>query len=655
MHGGRYRPDIDGLRALAVLAVVVFHFFGKPLRGGFVGVDVFFVISGYLITRIILGDLAAGSFTYRDFYGRRIRRILPALLVILAATAAAGWVLLRADEFAALGRHIAASALFVSNFLLWTEAGYFDAAAHTKPLLHLWSLAVEEQFYIVWPVILAAAWRWGGNHRLAIVAAIAAASFVACLVVTPLAPTTAFYWPMTRLWELALGGLLAHSVAIREGRPIEWRGRPPLSPDLLAAIGLGLIVIALVQFRPSSPFPGWRALLPAAGTACLIAAGPQTLINRFVLSNRLAVGIGLISYPLYLWHWPLISFAHVLAGYDESGTIAAGIRWSLLAASIALAWATYRFVERPIRRGFSFAPSVPILAAGLPVAFAFGMALDLGKGLPWRPADDNPKSRFLQHYIHLHRTGLAAQYRSECDFYDWTTQSRKPAIAPACTAHGPRGTWFLWGDSHAQSLSAGLRAIMPEGVALAQVATSGCRPSLDPLPEAAIGVLCDPANAYARDAIRRLRPDILFLARSQDHENQDWDAIARFAREAGVREVVLLGPLPQWHPSLPQVVVRRFWDVDRTDLRIPPAPAALATDRLLTERYGASPLLTYVSLTTPLCPDGRCQATVPVPGPYNLLAVDYGHLSPDGSLHVAKIAIAPALAGAAKRPVPPAQ
>jgi peptidoglycan/LPS O-acetylase OafA/YrhL len=627
-----YRPDIDGLRAVAVIAVLVFHYFPSLLPSGYVGVDIFFVISGFLITRIIAGELDEGRFTYSGFYGRRVRRIAPALILIVAATVAAGWFILRSDEYAELGRHVAASALFVSNFLLWSEAGYFEPGAHTKPLLHLWSLAVEEQFYIVWPVILALIWRFARPLRVWLILGIVLASAAACILITADNPTAGFYAPWSRLWQLALGGLLA--VWTAGGR------RLPVPADFLAIAGIGLLAAAFLLLDAYSVYPGWRALLPTCGSALLIAAGPTALFNRLVLANRAAVWIGLISYPLYLWHWPLISFAYILAEQSGDGLLPRSARALLAVTSIALAWATYRFVERPIRRRPRNPIVVRSLAAGIPVFFAVGTALYLAGGLPFRTADSDPRARFLQHYARLHTQGLSAAYRSECDFFDWHTKRRREALPPSCTAAGAKETWFLWGDSHAQSLSLAIRSVLPEGTSLAQVATAGCRPSLGPIPYRSPQNSCDPSNTYARQAIERLKPSVLVLAQAADHETKDWLEIARYAKQAGVRHVVLIGPLPQWTPALPQRIVAQHWGATSDDLMVPANPAILNTDRIMRERFAANRDLTYVSLVSELCSGGACRATIPGERRLNLIAVDYGHLSPDGALFVGRTVLA---------------
>ncbi len=337
----KYRPDIDGLRAIAVLAVMGFHAFPEAAPGGFTGVDVFFVVSGYLISTIVLENLERGRFSFAVFYARRVRRIFPALAVVLLSALAFGWVALFADELAQLGKHAAAGAGFVSNVVLWGEAGYFDNAADTKPLLHLWSLGVEEQFYLVWPALLWIGWR--ARSRLAgAIAALGLLSFALCVWLAAHDAVAAFYAPVTRLWELLLGAWLAHRAA-RRGAAAD----QPRLADLRAWVGMALIVFGIVAISRESVFPGAWTLAPTLGAFLLVSAGPGAWLNARVLSARLLVGIGLISYPLYLWHWPLLSFARIVEGAPP----AAGVRLGALLASVALAWATYAWVERPVRFG----------------------------------------------------------------------------------------------------------------------------------------------------------------------------------------------------------------------------------------------------------------------------------------------------------------
>ncbi|MEA3180309.1 MAG: hypothetical protein QOI59_3832 [Gammaproteobacteria bacterium] len=336
-----YRPDIDGLRAIAVGAVLGFHAFPGSFPGGFTGVDIFFVISGFLISGIILEELQAGTFTFGQFYARRIRRIFPALGLVLAATLLLGWLSLSPYDYEQLGGHVAAGAGFVSNLLLFHESGYFDTDSALKPLLHLWSLGVEEQYYLVWPLLLFVL-RKHMQQIFWLILVVAACSFVLNILLISRQPSAAFYLPATRFWELMLGSIAAY-------RDLHAARRLNISlpvRNLTAVAGLVLLALAFALVRDGRGFPGWWALLPTLGALLLIQAGPEAWINRNLLANRAVVYIGLISYPLYLWHWPLLTYARILNG----GIPPASVRVGALAAGLVLAWATYEFIEKRVRR-----------------------------------------------------------------------------------------------------------------------------------------------------------------------------------------------------------------------------------------------------------------------------------------------------------------
>lgn len=335
----QYRPDIDGMRAVAVLSVILFHAFPQLLPGGFTGVDVFFVISGYLISGIIFRNLDNQTFSLYEFYGRRIRRIFPALSLVLISSLCFGWIALLPEEYEQLGKHTGSGSIFISNLVLWSEAGYFDNSAETKPLLHLWSLGIEEQFYIVFPLILMLAWKIKRNNGVAvIIILLLIASFATNISTISENPTGAFYSPITRFWELLSGGLLAWFTVSRTGSPHH---------NILSCIAFFLLICGFFIISDSHAFPGFWAAIPVLGTFLLIASGSDAWINRKVLSQKLLVWLGLISYPLYLWHWPLLSFARIL----EGDTPSAEIRSIAIAASFILSALTYQLVEKPLRHG----------------------------------------------------------------------------------------------------------------------------------------------------------------------------------------------------------------------------------------------------------------------------------------------------------------
>lgn len=351
----KYRPDIDGLRAVAVSGVLLFHAFPLHLPGGFVGVDIFFVISGFLISGIILAGLQSGRFSFIEFYSRRIRRIFPALVLVCAACLVFGWFCLMPTAFSRLGRHVVGGATFVSNFVVLRESGYFDLGAMRKPLRHLWSLGVEEQYYLIWPALLFLC-RKSKRATAILLIALGLSSFGFSLYMTWAAREVAYYLPLTRFWELMIGSGLAfvaiHGTASIPG--LSWL-RSPGAPDprLAARVSnakalLGAIAVALgfILINERRMFPGWWALLACGGSALIISAGPDGWINRRILASRPCVWIGLISYPLYLWHWPLLSFADIVDNHTPS----AAYRATALGASVVLAWATYKLIELPVRQ-----------------------------------------------------------------------------------------------------------------------------------------------------------------------------------------------------------------------------------------------------------------------------------------------------------------
>jgi len=383
---GKYRPDIDGLRAIAVMSVVLFHVFPRVLRGGYVGVDIFFVISGFLITSILFGEFSTGRFSLAAFYGRRIRRIFPTLGLVLALVLGYGLVVLMPSELARLGKHVLYGAGFLSNIALWSESGYFDTTAASKPLLHLWSLGIEEQFYILWPATLWLAHRFRAN-MLGLVAVVFAASFGANIVMAGINISDDFYLPVSRFWELLAGAAMAWT-ATPDFQPAAQKllrrwpilGNRQLA-DILSVAGLAALAAGIFLLDPATRFPGWPALLPVLGSAALIQAGPRAVVNRLLLSLKPVVFVGLISYPVYIWHWPLVSFANIIRiGRALTPLMGVGI----VAASLFLAWMTYQLIERPLRFGTHRRVKTLLLAGWMCLLGGTGAAIWSSGGLPGR-------------------------------------------------------------------------------------------------------------------------------------------------------------------------------------------------------------------------------------------------------------------------------
>jgi peptidoglycan/LPS O-acetylase OafA/YrhL len=455
-----YRPDIDGLRAVAVVAVVAFH--AGWITGGFVGVDVFFVISGYLISGIIFRHAKQPGYL-AQFYGGRIKRIFPALIVVLLICLVLGWFVLLPNEIVGLGKHVTAGAAFVSNFALLHEAGYFDVSADLKPLLHLWSLGIEEQFYLLWPPLMLAAVRWRMPVSI-IIGAVLAISFILNLWLVGSKPIEDLYWPVTRLWELTAGAGIAY---------LEFRGGRLFPKERAAAIAsaLGLaLIIASFWYTRTQPYPGALALLPVAGAVLVIGAGPHTIINRRVLATSSLVFIGLISYPLYLWHWPLFSFVRIV----ESGNPQPYFLVIAAVLSIVLAWLTYELIEKPIRFGAwpTLKAKAIALAGAMSAIAAAGAFLLMSDGIPQRlPAyaavKTSPKGNpWLQATISCKLTGLDRN----------TTCYRSARQEPSSPVD------LIIGDSHAEALSRGLSLVNSPAFGQSDlyiVSPPGCPPFFD--------------------------------------------------------------------------------------------------------------------------------------------------------------------------------
>jgi peptidoglycan/LPS O-acetylase OafA/YrhL len=429
-----YRPDIDGLRAIAVVPVVLYHFGVPGFGGGFVGVDVFFVISGFLITSLIFGELREGKFSILKFYERRVRRIFPALFTVIAATFAVAIAVFLPRDLTRLAESAAATAFFGSNFDFWQQAGYFDVGADLKPLLHTWSLAVEEQFYLVFPALLYLLHTKSRTTLLSLVWALAIVSFGLSVWAVGRYPSAAFYLAPYRTWELMLGAVLAlGEFPVPKAR---WSG------ELISLAGLGAVAWAVFDFTAATPFPGTNALFPCLGAAALIYAGEgeATYVKR-ALSVRPVVFVGLISYSFYLWHWPI----HVFSKYVSNSIQSPVQTGALITLSLALAVLSWRFVEQPFRRRGLFSRRAVFRIGGaamLATLCVSGLLFAL-HGLPQRFSPDVRRIFTEADDIDPRRHGC----------FNLSPDAVKEGRA--CTigaARAPLPTFILWGDSHADAV-----------------------------------------------------------------------------------------------------------------------------------------------------------------------------------------------------------
>ncbi len=621
-RGAGYRPDIDGLRALAVLGVLAFHAFPDQLSGGFVGVDVFFVVSGFLISGIVERELDDGAFRLTSFWARRARRILPALAIVLATCLVAGWILLLPLDYARLGKHTAGSATFSTNFALWREANYFDVASDRKPLLHLWSLAIEEQFYLAWPLLLL------GAHKLrlrpVLVAGIVLVGSLACNVVLEAKePGSTFYAPWTRAWELALGAVLVRA------------SRAPLAPALrhVASVAGGVTIFgSMFVLNRLMSYPGWAACLPTLGTSFVILAGPSAALNR-ALAWRPFVAIGLISYPLYLWHWPALAFAR-LRSLD---TPEAPVRAGLLLISAIAAWLTFRLVEMPIRRS-PRSRTVVWLAGTTALLGALGMTIHARHGLSSRIPEP------LRQYV-----TVAYDPKADVNTACWPSGD-DPSYPDECLDQRRRGPLtFLWGDSHAARFSAGLRIVLGDGPRIAQYTRSGCPPLIE-----RGSASCRAANAFVLEKIRQAKPEVVMLSANWLQHGRGWsrtdEELAQLQRtlerirEAGAGRIVVLGPVPQWRDDLPRVLaLATFQGVGRREIprrmTFGVEPIVADVDAALAASLRTEDRVSYVSTSKLLCDDHGCLTRVD-DTPEGLTTWDYGHLTTKGATRLTEAIVA---------------
>ena len=631
-----YRPDIDGLRAIAVLAVVGYHAFPGIVRGGFVGVDVFFVISGFLISSFILTEIRVGSFSFSNFYARRIRRIFPALILVTSATLAFGWYALSQSEYIELGKLTVASAAFFANFALWDASGYFNIAAEFKPLLHLWSLGIEEQFYIIWPILLTLFWRRRGRIQAAIFALVLL-SFALNIFLMWRDPVAAFFFPFSRFWELLLGASLAYqtmSAAVTDestktvNEPVNVRA--PLR-NAISVIGLLLILGSVLLLRKDMAYPGWWALLPTAGTLLHIWAGPNAWLNRIISGHRVLVFIGLISYPLYLWHWPMIAYIKIL-GLDWSVSAIRMLKACAVVVAGIAAWFTYQYVEKPIRRA-KYLTHVLSLCVAMSIVMVLGVVVYVADGFVGRFSDTERQvlktaNDAATGYDENYRNGTCLLRRDQ-NFHDFS-----PVCFAKLGADEIAKGVLLWGDSEAAHFYPGMKSYFQgANTGLTQLTSNDCPALFDYTNEKY--PFCPASNKFVMDWAKQHKPRVVILAAYWFNypTYAEVEKTVRWLKAEGIEKVIIVGPVPEFRISQPKLLVRAIQGTNIPERLKTPFYDSLSTiDRTLREialRTGA----VFVSPLSLLCEHDQCIVAMggKVEG---LMAWDMSHLTPFGSRFV---------------------
>jgi peptidoglycan/LPS O-acetylase OafA/YrhL len=610
-----YRTDIDGLRAVAVMLVVMGHLGFNHLSGGFVGVDVFFVISGYLISSIILSQIQSSSFSILSFYERRIRRIVPALFVMMLVTCLLAYKILLPTELTDFAKSLIAATFSASNFYFWTQAGYFDTPAAFKPLLHTWSLGVEEQFYIVFPLLLLAVRKLRPAKLHLSIMLFAAISFAISAVGAFKYPDSTFYLAHTRAWELLLGTLVWMRV-FPELRQRALR-------ETASLLGIALILFAGVSYSPKTHFPGIAALAPCLGAGLIIAAGQsgETLVGK-MLSLRPVVFIGLISYSLYLWHWPLLVFqaiGHIFGVYWGSTG-----RWVILAVSLVVATFSWKWIEGPFRVG-AMKLSGPALfkatAATVVCTTLLAASALLTHGFSSRYS---PEARNLESYL-----AYTPTYREGTCFFTSKEHGESVNTAACLTQDPTKKNFLLIGDSHAAQLWYGLSTVF-DTVNVMQVTASGCRGVLHSIGDSHC---VDMMNSIYSSYLPAHHVDKLLLA--SQWEPKDLPAIAEtaaWANQHGI-DLVIFGPIVEYDASLPRLLVVSMTTGDRNGPFNHRLQWIRQFDDQMSDLAGTRWKVQYISYFKLLCDSKSC---IEYADPGVPLQFDHSHLTSQGSVFVAE-------------------
>ena len=619
-----YRPDIDGLRAIAVLMVIGFHYFPSRMSFGFIGVDIFFVISGYLITQILISWSLVNDFKFKEFYVNRIKRIFPALITALLCCLAFGWFTMLPSEYSQLGKHIAAASIFTSNFRLLSESGYFDLAAEVKPLLHLWSLSIEEQFYLIWPLIIYCCLvrKWA-NLRL-ILLLLWITSFAIGIYLSLNYPPQGFYLPISRFWELILGGILASISSQAPSRSNLFLSK------LISATALALFILSFWFISKERAYPGYWALLPTIATFLILLSQPDAFFNKKILSQSVLIKIGLISYPLYLWHWPILVFLNFNTPADISKERLIAYKVAAIGLSFFLAYLTYRFIELPIRsrKGKQgHAPAYMSLILLIAIGLA-GYSLILTKGAEGRiPKEIRPlltsKNLTWEHYVRFDSCHLQD---------DWGYK-----YPESCFEH-KRPLAVLWGDSHASTLYPAFASIQKNNhFGIDQFTKAGCPPlqSSD-----AKDIYCRKNYQEVLKNIEKTQPEYIFIHSAwilrpsiypksiEELETRLTKTLGAIKRAAPSAKITLIGPLPRWHVN-PLRTTYLNW-ITHDDLSVyQPADPMTAIENSL-KKIASQNQTSYISLGEIFCIQKKCISRVDIDG-WELISTDYGHLSKAGA------------------------
>ncbi|MCH9689859.1 MAG: acyltransferase [Gammaproteobacteria bacterium] len=621
----KYRAEIDGLRAIAVLSVILFHAGFEFFSGGFVGVDVFFVISGFLITNIILTEKQDGIFSILNFYERRARRILPALFFIMLVCLPFAWFWMLPDQLIDFSKSLGAVSTFISNIFFWRDTGYFSAASGEKPLLHTWSLGIEEQYYFLFPLLILLFWRTGKKNLPPLLTTTLILSLFISEYAVRYHPSASFFLIPTRAWEFLVGSLLAF-IAFKNIIPHQYFSLK--TNQTLSFIGLTLLIFPVFIFSEGTPFPGLYALVPVIGTALIIVFSYPGTFTSKLLSHRFIVGIGLISYSAYLWHQPLFAFTRIY-WVDQPQQY---VFFILTLLTLPLAFLTWKFVERPFRNKITFSRHQVFSLSSVGILFftAVGVIGYYQHGFPGRlsahqqallAASANPERIFNQKRV--------------C-FLD--PDQDKNAFGTCTLEKKGKGHILLWGDSHAAHLSSGLHAIN-QYQTLTQFTASGCPPIVDvdfnkALPKRPY---CRNINTYIMEKIKKNPPDKVILAAQWGMRGDYWlqlQSTISQLQQLGIQDIIIVGPAPVWDDTLPHIMARFNAPFSELPKRL--KSHLLEETYLLDEEmknFAQQWKVNYLSLLSILCNHDGCLTKLGET-PDQLMNFDNNHFTEPGSKYV---------------------
>lgn len=649
----KYRAEIDGLRALAVIPVIFYHAGFKPFSGGYVGVDIFFVISGYLITSIILAELHKNNFSLVKFYERRARRILPALFIVIFLCLPAAWLLLLPADMKYFSESLVTVPLFVSNIFFYKTSGYFGSASELKPLIHTWSLAIEEQFYVFFPILLILTWRLAKNWITRILVGIFIVSLVGSIVLTPAHQYFSFYLLPTRSWELLLGGFIAirYFDSDLEIKSLMLRQCGSIT-------GLILILFGIFYYDEKLLYPGMYALAPTFGTFLIIIFATSGTLVGNLLKAKFLVGIGLISYSAYLWHQPIFAFAREY-NYDSLGIQYGAV---LIIIIFIFAYLSWKYVERPFRDSQFISRNQVFLYSLICslLLIIFGLAAHGSNGFSSRFTSE--QLDFIDHFEngipeqkYFNRVKVPESYRFQCDFYDLesnrignTTRLPVHSIDQECYKKNTtaKQVVLIWGDSHAQQLYPGLKKNLNSDWQILQVTSSGCRAKLN-APKNLFDY-CDYSNWFAFQTILKANPGIVVIGQDNHHNEVELKAIADSLEKVGVKKTIFTGPTPHWNVDLPTIVARKFGSnvPERTFTGL--NKDVLELDKKLSTNFLNVVNANYVSIIKYFCNLEGCIIYFGEDVKEGITSWDYGHLTKASSEEFSKNVLVPEILRAFK-------